>query len=67
MLALTGITQQGRDRSLLATLRGPAILAFCLALAAAFLVAVWHGPAASRSQPPAPPAPAVQLPVAPAS
>ena len=48
MLTLTGITQARRDHSLRHAIRGPAILAFCFALAAAFAVTVWHGPACSR-------------------
>ncbi len=67
MLTLTGITQQDRDRSFRASLRGPAILALCLALAAAFLLTVWHGPAVQRQQPAAPPVPSVPVVVAPAS
>jgi hypothetical protein len=67
VLTLSGITQQGPDRSLRAALRGPLILAFCLALAAAFLLAVWHGPEVPRPQPSAPPAPAAAQPLAPPS
>jgi hypothetical protein len=49
MLTLTGITRAHRDHSLRNALRGPAILAFCLGLAVAFLASVWHGPAISSS------------------
>ena len=49
MLTLTGITETRRDCSVRDALRGPAILAFCFALAAAFVVTVWTGPVAPQT------------------
>ena len=41
MLTLTGITETRPNRSVRDALRGPAILGFCFALAAAFAATVW--------------------------
>jgi len=49
MLALTGIAPNRRDHSLRDALRGPAILGFCFALAAAFAATVWGGPAVQQT------------------
>ena len=49
MLTLTGIAETRRDRSVRDALRGPAILAFCFALAVAFAATAWSGPVAPKA------------------
>jgi len=49
MLTLTGITETRPNRSIRDALRGPAILGFCFALAAAFAATVFSGPVAPRT------------------
>ncbi|HTP24228.1 MAG TPA: hypothetical protein VMK12_01040 [Anaeromyxobacteraceae bacterium] len=48
MVILTGITETRPNRSVRDALRGPAILGFCFALAAAFATTVWAGPVAPQ-------------------